>query len=260
MTRQKKLKKTIRARSRKTGESYTAARRQVLEARRRKARGATASAMTKAPPAAAPPRVPASRPPRPREASLIEKTGHGLDHWFAVLDAFDRAKKGHTAAAAHLHEVHGVPGWHSQMVTVAYERERGLRAMNQASAGDFQVSITRSLPAAVAEVADAIGRADRRRVWLRGADSALARAWNAAFDGPQARQVTFKSPNYARMRFPWDGSTVEIHINGKPKGGSSIVAYNRGLDAPEKVEQRRAQWRAALEALKSYLTRERPGG
>jgi len=65
------------------------ARRQVLEARRRKAGGATSAAVTKAPPTAAPARGPASRPPRPREASLIEKTGHGLDHWFAVLDAFD---------------------------------------------------------------------------------------------------------------------------------------------------------------------------
>ena len=103
----------------------------------------------------APSRGPASRPRHQGEASLIDKTGHGLDHWFAVLDAFDRAKKGHTAAAAHLYEVHGVPGWHAQMVTVAYERERGLRAMNQSAAGDFQVSISKSLPAALAEVADA---------------------------------------------------------------------------------------------------------
>jgi plasmid stability protein len=35
MTREKKLKKAIRARARKTGESYTAARRQVLQAKQR---------------------------------------------------------------------------------------------------------------------------------------------------------------------------------------------------------------------------------
>ena len=185
----------------------------------------------------------------------MKKTGHGLDHWFAVLDAFDAAKKGHTASAAHLYEAHGVPGWHAQMVTVAYERERGLRAINQTSAGDFQVSMSKSLPAAVAEVADAIGRADRRRVWLRGADSGLAKAWNAAFEEPKARQVTLRSPTYARMRFRWDASTVEILINGKPKGGSSIVASNQGLQRPEEVEQRRAQWKIVLEALKDHLSR-----
>jgi len=53
---------------------------------------------------------------------------------------------------------------------------------------------------------------------------------------------------------------VEVRINGKPKGGSSIVAANTGLDRPEVVETRCAQWKVALEALKDYLTRERRGG
>jgi hypothetical protein len=39
MTSQKKLKQAIRARSRKTGESYAAARRNLLQARRPKAAG-----------------------------------------------------------------------------------------------------------------------------------------------------------------------------------------------------------------------------
>jgi hypothetical protein len=251
MTRQKKLKKAIRARSRKTGESYTAARRQVLLGRERKAGGAAAAAA----PQAAPARSASARPRRQGEASLIDKTGHGLDHWFAVLDAFDAAKNGHTASAAHLYEAHGVPGWHAQMVTVAYERARGLRAMNQTSAGDFQVSITKSVSASVAEVADAIGTAARRRAWLRGADPGLARAWNAAFEGPKPRQVTIKSPTYAQMRFPWDGGRVGLYINGKPKGGSSITAANEGLDTAAQVEQRRAQWKAAFEALKRHLER-----
>ena len=48
---------------------------------------------------------------------------------------------------------------------------------------------------------------------------------------------------------------MEIRINGKPKGGSSIVAANTGLDRPELVETRRAQWKAALEALREHLSR-----
>ena len=240
MTRQKKLKKTVRARSRKIGESYTAARRHVLEARHHRTGATVSGAAPKAPPTVAPSRT-ASRSRRPSDAGLIKKTGHGLDHWFAVLDAFGAAKKGHTASAAHLYEAHGMPGWHAQMVTVAYERERGLRAMNQSCAGDFQVSVSKSLPAVVSEVADAIGRAERRRTWLRAADPALAKALGAAFEGPPAKRLTMKSATYARMRFRWDASTVEIRINGKPKGSSSIVADTNGLDRPELVEQRRAQ-------------------
>ena len=54
-----------------------------------------------------------------------EKTGHGLDHWFAVLDRFGGVEKGHSASARHLHDDHGVPGWYAQGITVAYERARG---------------------------------------------------------------------------------------------------------------------------------------
>jgi hypothetical protein len=85
MTQAKKLKKAIRARAKKTGERYTAARRHVLAARQRKSAGTA---------------------PRPRTSSggtlsgarTLDRTGHGLDHWFKVLDAFGAREKGHTAA------------------------------------------------------------------------------------------------------------------------------------------------------------------
>jgi hypothetical protein len=127
--------------------------------------------------------------------------------------------------------------------------------MNQSSAGDFQVSVTKSMPASVAAVADALGRREGRRAWLRGADPGLAKALNEAFEGPKARQVKVKSPTLAGLRYRWAPGTVEIHVIGKPKGGSSVVAACTGLDRAELVEERRAQWKAAFEALKAHLGR-----
>jgi hypothetical protein len=236
MTQQKKLKKAIRARSEKTGESYTSARRQVLLAREE-------------PPAPPPP---APKPPAKggiTEESVLKKTGHGLDHWFGVLDAFGRTK-GHTAMAAHLYKEHGIPGWHSQGITVAYERARGLREVNQACTGKFQVTVSKTVPGTVAEVVEALKSA--RSAWLQGADPGLAQALEAAFTGPKPREVKTKGSDYAWLRFPWDGSTVEIRITGKPKG-ASVVADNKDLPDPARVEQRRAQWRAALEGLRRHL-------
>ncbi|MFL6198414.1 MAG: DUF4287 domain-containing protein [Thermoanaerobaculia bacterium] len=237
MTQQKKLKKAIRARSAKTGESYTSARRQVLLAREE--------------PAAPPP------PPKPpvkggiTDESVLKKTGHGLDHWFGVLDAFGAAAKGHTATAAYLHKEHGIPGWHSQGITVAYERARGLREVNQACTGKFQVSVSKTVPATVAEVVEALKSADRRAVWLEGADPGLVQALDAALSGDKPREVKTKA-DYAWLRFPWDGRTVEIRITGKPKG-ASVVADNGDLPDAALVEQRRAQWRAALAGLLRHL-------
>jgi hypothetical protein len=253
MTHAKKLKKAIRARARKTGESYTAARRQVLQARAPRTRRAGAVAAT-----APPPPDRAAAPARQRrttgERAVKEKTGHGFEHWFAVLDALGTPRKGHTDRAAHLHHVHGVPDWHCQMIAVEYERARGLRLPNQSCAGDFQVSVSKTVPASVEEVARTLSDPRRRRQWLRGVDPGLARAMDAALSGPQARKVDVKRADYARLRYPWDGSTIEIYINGKPNGKTSVAASNTRLAGPADVDHRRAVWAQALDQLRERLT------
>lgn len=257
MTQQKKLKKAVRARSEKTGESYTAARRQVLLARAKKAAKPSAPSPVRAVPEPSPAAAPLAPAPRATRGAVSDeaarkKTGHGLDHWFAVLDAFGAATKGHTAAAAHLYNDHGVPGWHAQGITVAYERARGLRDVNQACTGTFQVSVSKTVPASVAEVIDALKSAERRAAWLAGADPALVQALNAAFSGDKPREVKIKGDGYAWLRFPWDGPAVVIYITGKPKG-ASVVVDNSNLRDPALIEQRRAQWRVALEGLQRHL-------
>ena len=242
MTQAKKLKKAIRARSRKTGESYAAARRQLLQ--------------TKTSPPTTP--VAAAKPVREsrgqvNEATALRRTGHGLAHWFAVLDAFGAATRGHTASARHLRLDHGVPSWYCQGITVAYERARGLRAMNQTCKGTFEVSVSRAVPVSLAEAADAIGDAGRRRRWLRGADPGLARALNAAFTGAEPRSVKVKDAATARLRYPWDGTAVEISILGKTGGRATVVATNTKLRNRAEVETRRALWKPVLDALKAHL-------
>ena len=248
MTRARKLKKVIRSRAAKTGESYTAARRQVLEAKRR--RGVAP------PPEPARPAKPAPRTRSSRvtsDTSVRKKTGHGLDHWFGVLDDFGARTKGHTASARHLSEAHGVPSWHCQMITVEYERLHGLRAKNQSCEGDFQVTVSRTVPATVEQVAGLINDARRRARWLRTADPSLARALEAAFAGPKARSVAVKTPQYARLRFPGDGATVEILITGKTGGRAIVAAHNTKLAGPDAVERQRALWGAALDGLRAQL-------
>jgi hypothetical protein len=255
MTTLKKLKQAIRTRARKTGESYTAARRQVLLARRKRT-SPTTRPVARTTAASAPPAKRTAVRGAVSDAAILKKTGHGLEHWFAVLDRFGAAHRGHTGAAEHLYEAHGVPGWHAQGITVAYERARGLRAVNQSGTGTFQVSASKVVPATVPEVADAFNDPRRRARWLAAADPDLARALDAAFAGAKPRSVVLKTREYARLRYPWDGSTVEIRINGKPRGGgASVVADNKDLAQAELVERRRGQWRAALESLRTYLSR-----
>jgi hypothetical protein len=243
MTEAKKLKQAIRARSARTGESYTAARLQVLKARLKRQPQRTAATPAK--------------PPRPvaastglSETAVVAKTGHGYQHWFAALDAFGAAEKGHTAAARHLRDDLGVPGWHSQGITVAYERTRGLRAVNQASGG-FQVSVSKMVPAAMEAALSAL-RGPVRKKWLADADPALRQALDAAL-APGAKGI-IRGAKRARVRYKWDGTNVELVFEPRATGTSVVASSTRLRDAAQ-VAERRSQWRAALGALKAHLER-----
>jgi hypothetical protein len=237
MTEERKLKQIIRARAAKTGERYTTARMHVLAARAGKEH--LAAAVT---PAATPPMAGLG------DKAVLAKTGHGFDHWFAVLDAFEAGDKGHTAAARHLRDDHGVPGWHSQGITVAYERARGLRAVNQA-AGGFQVTVTRAVPAALETVIAAF-RPEARRRWLAGADPGLRRSLESALP-PRGKGIV-RGPKRSRVRYKWDGASVELVLEPRANGASVAVSITRMRDAAQ-VAERRGQWRVVLDALKAHI-------
>src|SRR5690606_37367824 len=187
------------------------------------------------------------------EKAVLEKTGKPLDHWFALLDAFDAKSKGHAAAARHLEE-HGVSGWYAQGITVAYKRARGLRSAYQGSDGKFQVSASRVIPVDVEQVARALEDPKERRVWLRVVPSELANALEEGFRA--GATVRRRDASLASLRFRWAQASVEIRITSTAPGKCSVAVQQRGLAGAEEVETRRAEWKTALEGLRSHLTGE----
>jgi len=245
MTQTKKLKKAVRSRSRKTGESYTAARRQVL---RKKAAARTAVRpveKTTAP-------VEVSAKVAVSEKRIEEMTGHGYQHWFQVLDAFGAVQKGHTAAAAHLDSL-GVPGWHAQGIVVAYERVRGVRAVNQRTDGTYEVSVSRVITATPSEVARAFNDKKRRGQWLADASPRLVRAIENAFEKDGKSMSVVKEGRQARVRYQAVGSKMEIVVDAQGESKSRVVAVSSRLPKAEDVTNQRAAWSGALDGLRQHL-------
>jgi hypothetical protein len=251
MTRARALKKIIRARIAKTGERYTTARRQVLKQ------------LPVAPRVSVPERAPAPASPSGAttttkgglsDAKSREKTGHGLDHWFAVLDVFGAVAKGHTAAARHLYEAHSIDGWYAQGITVAYERARGVRAVNQRCDGEYEVSVSKVVPAATRRIVKAFVDAGERRSWIDGADDGLIAALASAFTSRTSKGFVVKPNGQAHVRFKWDDTTVLLQLWPKPNGKVSVQVTNSKLPAAAAVEERRAKWRTALGALATFLS------
>lgn len=142
MTKQKDLKRVIRTRMQKTGESYTTARMHLVK-KEEKPDYAALAAMS--------------------DASIKKGSGRDWSEWVKVLDAL--GTKEHREMAEHVSSL-GVPGWWSQTVTVGYERIRGLRAKGQRRSGSWEASKSKTFYVPVAKLFKAWAEAKRRKKWL----------------------------------------------------------------------------------------------
>jgi hypothetical protein len=248
MTRARALKQVIRARAAKTGERYTTARRHVLNELQPRTAPSPRLRSTLPRPAAV-----GSAKGSLSEAKSLEKTGHGLDHWFDVLDRFGAVEKGHSAAARHLNADHHVAGWYAQGITLTYERARGVRALNQRCDGEYEVSVSKVVTADTTAVIKAFTDTRRRRRWLEGVNPRLAGALSTALDSSASKGFVVRPDGLARCRFKWEGTTVQVYLLPKPGGKLSVVVTNMKLAGAAMVEERRDQWRIALKALAVLL-------
>jgi len=119
---QKDLKRIVRSRMRKTGESYTAARLQIVK--KKEANFAELAGMS--------------------EAAVRKATGRSWSEWVRILDKAGATSKPHREIAAYVHSQGGISSWWSQSVTVGYERIRGLRDKGQRRGGGYEAHKSRT--------------------------------------------------------------------------------------------------------------------
>jgi hypothetical protein len=220
MPKQKDLKRLVRTRQEKTGESYTAARARLLE----KAAAAKSAAQEDLAALAG-----------TSDAMVAEKTGRTWKEWVRVLDRAGAAKLEHAAIARIVHEDHGVPGWWSQTVTVGYERIRGLRERGQRRDGTYEVGKSKVYPVPLAELWAGFCRCD---LWLAGAKLRMSRA---------------TKPKSMRMRWS-DGTPVEANFLDKGPRKSQVHIQHRKLASRAEAERMRVFWGQCLARLGQVLT------
>ena len=153
MPKNKDLKRLVRSRMEKTGESYAAAHRHI----------------TKLDQAGLPAIVPEAQYAElagMSDDAVWEKTGRTWKRWVSVLDAVDAHAWPHREIAKHLREVHDVGSWWAQSVTVAYERIRGLRDVGQRRGGSYDANKSKTFPVSAATLHAWFAQAPRRAKWL----------------------------------------------------------------------------------------------
>jgi len=220
MTRQKSFKRLVRARTEKTGESYTAARAALL----------AASGDAK----------PSEGPKFTVSDEVIRRrTGRGWEEWFDVLDESGALDKKHPEIARWLREEQGSDGWSSQAITVSYERARGMRAVGEHADG-FSITASKTVAVPVEQLFDAF------------VDESLRASWLA--DG----ELSERSVNKPRgARFDWgDGSTrVVVGFESKGEAKSMVGLAHEKLPDAEEADRMKAYWRERVATLKEVLER-----
>jgi hypothetical protein len=244
MTRARALKQVIRARAAKTGERYTTARRHILRELTDKADNSVAAPKKSTKGAIS-------------DASSLKKTGHALAHWYAVLDKFGAIEKGHTAAARHLHETHGVDGWYSQGITVSYERERGVRAVNQRRDGAWEVSVTKTITATPQQLVKAFIDARKRNQWTSEAEPRLVAAMTEGLADKKSKGWVVRPDGLARIRYKWNGAIVQLYAYPKPGGKMALTVQHTKLADADAVTKYRAQWKATLGLLADHFAAQK---
>jgi len=232
MTRDKDLKRIVRARMKKTGESYTAARAQITaKASPREPAGPSVTAGT----AAGKPDYAALA--GMSDAVIAEKTGCTWEKWVKSLDYHGAAEMTHREIAALVHSKYKVADWWTQAVTVGYERIKGLRERGQRRNGTYEVGKSRTIGVPVDDLFVAWSDARARRRWLK--ESVKVRTANA----PKS------------IRLGWsDGTIVAVGFTPKGKGKSSVSLQHIGLPDRDTADRMKEYWSDRLHALSKAIT------
>ena len=172
--------------------------------------------------------------PSMKDATIRRATGRGWGEWFALMDEAGCARLDHHGIACRLDERFAVGPWWAQMVSVEYERARGLRARNQNCDGRFSVSVSRTVAAPVSEVFAAVTDDFARWAWLPLED---------------LEPRTAVADHHARFALG-DGTRFEVRFTSRGER-CSLTVDHENLRDPDDVERRRAFWTARLEELKA---------
>jgi len=165
------------------------------------------------------------------------KTGKTWSQWFMLLDKAGAKKLGHKEIAAYVHDKLHCPGWWSQMVTVGYEQERGLREKYQTPDG-YQTSASKTLNVPVAAAFEA---------WI---DDIMRSRWLS-----KAPLTIRKATPHKSLRITWnDGnSNVDVGLFAKGDSKCQVAVEHSKLKNARASAVMKKYWADALVRLQKLV-------
>jgi len=147
------------------------------------------------------------------------KTGKKWDEWFKMLDRAGGRMMDHREIAQLVHKEYGLTPWWSQLVTVGYEQDRGIRQKHQRGMRyEVDRSKTLSVPLDVA--------------WAAWHDEAILSRWLPGV----AFQVAKTTPNRI-LHLDWPDRTHVVVMFSEKAGKTKVVISHERLQNFDDVER-----------------------
>ncbi len=171
--------------------------------------------------------------------SVKKATGKTWDEWIVILDKEMLFQKPHKEIAKFVNDNYLKSGWWSQMVTVGYEKAKGLRIDSQNSGG-FQVGASKTVPVPINILYSFWEDGKKRKQWL------------------SEKFTITKATKDKSMRIKWsDGKTrVDVGFYSKGEGKSQVAVGHEKIPTQKQAKEIQAFWREKLVKLLKQVQNE----
>jgi hypothetical protein len=170
------------------------------------------------------------------DEAVKARTGKDWADWFGTLDAAGATQLKHADIATLIADQFGIPGWWSQMLTVEYERARGMRLRHQTTQG-FSVSVTKTIDTSLTQLYATVAQPVQRKKWFpKGAFTPSSQTKNKYFRGAWKKTAR-----------------LEMGFYSKGAGKAQIAVQINKLAKQSEVAAERDVWKSALTKLKTLL-------
>lgn len=167
------------------------------------------------------------------DKAIERSTGDSWDTWLERLNEMGASNLTHKEIASKLVTDYQVAGWWAQSLTVRYEQVIGRREPSQSNAGDFAVSVSKTLDGTMDEAL---------HWWLK-----IVQA-RTEFNGvPILTSSTTETEKWRNYRVALqDGSRVVVGIYAKTPTKAGFGLQHSKLPSTEAAEAWRIYWKSLI--------------
>lgn len=171
------------------------------------------------------------------DEAVFARTGKHWEEWFQILDSINAASLPHKEIAEYINTAYNIDAWYSQTITVAYERERGLRKVHE-KPGGFEINVSKTINIPNEALFKFWDSDEIHKKWL-----------------PKNSLTKRKSTENKSMRMGWNEDATLLSINFYPKGDnkSQVVVQHTKLKSQKDADNKKKFWGEKLNELKNIL-------